>query len=105
MVDITNPNEIPKEGKVAVFVTFDTAPCKKFINTSNQSIGMLEKEPNPAGGTYFRITNNADVKEALGITRMPVGIVYVNGEEKKRFTGHFWSHFEIAGFIAEGFNK
>ena len=105
MVEITSPNEIPKEGKVAVFVTFNTSPCKKFLNYSRQSIGMLENEKNPQGGTYLNILNNAEVKEALRITVMPACIVYVNGEEKKRFTGHFWSQFEIAGFIAEGFNK
>lgn len=104
MIEIINVSEIPKEGKVALFVTFNTAPCKKFINTSENAIGMIESK-NHIGATYFKITNNAEVKEALNITSMPVCIIYVDGEEKKRFTGHFWSNFEIANMIGEGFSK
>lgn len=105
MIDITSPDEIPKEDKVAVFVTFNTRPCRKFLNCSNNAIGILENEKNHHGGTYLNILNTTEVKEALRIFAMPTCIVYVNGEEKKRFTGHFWSRLEIVGFIAEGFNK
>lgn len=104
MIEIANPNDIPKEGKVAVFVTFKTTPCQKFLNYSRQAIGILEGK-NPLGGSYFNIQNTPEVKEALKINMMPTCIVYVDGVEKKRFTGHFWSQFEIANYISEGFSK
>jgi hypothetical protein len=103
MIRIINPNEIPKEGKVVLFVTFETAPCKKFINTANQSISIIEK--NKVEASYYQITNNNEVKEALRINSMPTCIVYVDGEEKKRFSGHFYSQFEIANMISNGFNS
>jgi len=105
MIDITEPIQIPAEGKVAVFVIFDTAPCRKFINYANTAIGRILEAKEPTGGSYFKIINTPPVKEALRISLMPTCIVYVDGEEKKRFTGHFWSEFEIANKISEGFNK
>jgi len=102
MIDITSPNEIPKEGKAVVFVVFETAPCKKFINASNSAINEVLKDKE---NHYFKLLNTPEVKEALGITSMPTAIVYVDGEEKKRFSGHFYSRFEIAAMIGEGFTK
>ena len=86
IINITEIGQIPTEGKVVLFVAFDTAPCRKFLNYSRQAIGILEK--NPTGASYLQISNTAEVKEKFRISAMPTCIVFVDGEEKKRFSGH-----------------
>ena len=105
MIDITEPVQIPTKGKVVVFVVFDTAPCRKFMNYVNVAIGKVLEAKEPTGNSYFKIINSTSVKEALRISSMPTCIVYVDGEEKTRFSGHFWSEFEIANKINQGFSK
>jgi hypothetical protein len=102
--EINEISQIPSKGKVVVFVVFNTAPCKKFINYAFQAIGILEKPIDPTGGLYFQINNTPAVKESLRISLMPTCIIYVDGEEKKRFTGHYHSQFEIANMIRKGFS-
>jgi len=105
-INITEPSEIPQEGNVAVFILVDSrAPCKKFLNYAAQAVSILEPECNPTNGTYLVLNWNDVVKEEFTLGGMPTCIVFVDGVEKKRFVGHFYSQFEIAGLIAEGFNK
>lgn len=103
ILEITNPSDIKKEGASVLFVAFNTAPCRKFMNYARQAIGILESQGKEI--SYFQITNTPEVKKALNVSAMPTTIIYVDGEEKSRFAGHLWGQFEIAGKINGGINK
>jgi len=107
ITEIQKVEQIPQEGLVVVVVLVgNRAPCVKYLNYFRQAMGILEDpKKNPANAKYFTLTWNNEVKTALNLHGMPTTIVYKDGEEKKRFVGHFWSQFEIAQFIGEGFAK
>lgn len=103
ILEITNPSDIKKKGASVLFVAFNTAPCRKFMNYARQAIGILESQGKEI--SYFQITNTPEVKKALNVSAMPTTIIYVDGEEKSRFAGHLWGQFDIAGKINEWINK
>lgn len=106
IIEIDNLDKLPSEGKIVVFILIDKkAPCKKFLNYAKQATGILEDGNNPQYALYFLLPWNDVTKNEFRLSSMPTTIIYVDGEEKKRFSGHFWSHFEIASMIVEGFNK
>jgi hypothetical protein len=106
LIEIDSISKVPTTGKVVVVIINGfRAPCKKFVNTTNQSIGIIESANPPAGGLYFLLQLNNDLKDSLFISAMPIAIVYVNGVEKKRWSGHWYSEFQIANMIREGFSK
>jgi len=105
ITDIIELSQLPIEGKIVLFIAWDTAPCKKFLNYARQGIEIIENREDSIKGSYFRILNSTEIKEKYRLTTMPTSIVFINGEEKLRFTGHLWSQFEIADKILEGFNK
>jgi hypothetical protein len=104
IINISEIFQIPTNGKVVVFIMVDSrAPCKKFLSYAQTGINIVEK--NPTGASYYLLPFTNEIKETLRLSGMPTTIVYVDGIEKKRFQGHFWSEFEIANMISEGFNK
>lgn len=101
MENINSLSAMPTEGKVVLVVAWDTAPCKKFINTLNQAIGhILSKNEKTADISYFKIPNTNEVKQSIKVSQMPSCIIYQDGVEKKRFGGHWCSMFDIAGYIS-----
>jgi len=105
-IHLNNISEIPQKGKVAVLVLVeDRAPCKKFMNETNGAIGeLLEVTKAPTGGTYCILPWNDETRNNLTLRAMPTVIIYVDGKETKRFDGHWYSRFQIADLISEGFN-
>lgn len=105
MDEITSLSQLPTIGKVVVAVVNGTrAPCRKFLGELNQAIGIVENPNNPSGGSYYHIQLSTEVNEVFHISQFPCAIIMVNGVEKKRFSGHWTYHFEMAGLIQEGFS-
>ncbi|MDD5651745.1 MAG: thioredoxin domain-containing protein [Candidatus Nanoarchaeia archaeon] len=93
-------DQIPTSGIVVVLVQVESrTPCKKFLNEMNASISELLKDVN---ATYYTLELTNTVKESLGVHYIPTVIVYKDEKEIKRFNGHYWSKFQIAGYIREG---
>ena len=106
LVEIDSISKVTTTGKVVVVIINGfRAPCKKFVNTTNSAIGIIESANPPVGGSYFLLQLTGEIKKALSIRAMPVAIVYVDGFEKKRWDGHWYSEFQIANMIREGFSK
>jgi len=106
MTEINNISQLPTTGKVVLAVIIgNRAPCRKFLGELDQAIGIVENPNNPAGGSYFSMQLSKEVNEFFQISQFPCAIIMVDGIEKKRFSGHWTYHFEMANFIQEGFNK
>lgn len=103
---IKKPDNIPQEGIAVVTILIDVrAPCKKYLNNFRNAIGLLENEKNPLGAQYFWLMWSEEVKNYYNLHGMPTTYVFVDGEIKKTWVGHFWSHFEIAEYVKQGIVK
>jgi len=106
LTEIDSISKVPTTGKVVVVIINGfRAPCKKFVNTTNNAIGIIENANPPMSGLYFLLQLTSEIKEVLSIRAMPFAVVYVDGVEKKRWDGHWYSEFQIADMIREGFSQ
>jgi hypothetical protein len=100
MDKITSMDQIPKTG-IAVLLcqVEERSPCKKFYNEMNACISELMQD---VQAQWLVVELTPEIREAIRSHYLPTVIVYKNGEETKRFTGHYWGKFQISDYIREG---